>query len=150
MNNTYSFLDVQAAIVGPGGSFSLSDGGIAEEGISIARVEDVGTMVAGADGTPMHSLHAAKTGTVTIRLLKTSPINAMMSALYNYQTTSGAYYGQNTIVVNDPVRGDNHTCQLCGFRKHPDTVYGKEGGMMEWTFNAGRVDSVLGSVPATI
>ncbi len=33
------------------------------------------TMTIGADGEVMHSLHADKSGTVTVNLLKTSPTN---------------------------------------------------------------------------
>ena len=44
-NATYSFLDVQCAVTGPGGQFSISEGGIAEEGITIeyegSRYRDV-------------------------------------------------------------------------------------------------------------
>lgn len=148
-NSTYSFIDVQAAIEGPGGSFSLSECGIADEGISISHADDKGSMVIGADGCAMHSLHAASGGTVTIRLLKTSPLNALMSSLYNYQTASSALYGQNTIVVNDPVRGDNITCQMAGFRKLPDIAFAKDGGLMEWSFNAGKIDTILGATPGT-
>ena len=145
MSPTYSFLDTQAAIEGPGGSFPLSGAGVADEGITITMTEDKGTLVSGADGTPMHSLHASRTGQCTIRLLKISQANALMTNLYNYQTQSAAYYGQNTIVVNDPVRGDNITCQFAGFRKMPDVVFAKEGGMIEWSFNCGVIDHILGS-----
>lgn len=32
-------------------------------------------MTVGADGEVMHSLHAGKSGTITVTLLKTSPVN---------------------------------------------------------------------------
>ena len=41
MSGTYSFIDVQASIVGPGGAFSLGYGeATAEEGITIAAAND--------------------------------------------------------------------------------------------------------------
>ena len=44
--STYSFLDVQATIVGPGGAFSLGSGaGVAEEGISIEPTGEIDTML---------------------------------------------------------------------------------------------------------
>src|ERR1019366_1581823 len=99
MSNTYSFLDCNASIVGPGGGFSLGQGaGVSEEGISTAATENINAMHIGADGMGMHSLHADKSGKVTVRLLKTSPTNQLLSAMYAFQTASGSAHGQNKIV----------------------------------------------------
>jgi hypothetical protein len=134
------------AIVGPGGSFNLGTGaGVAEEGITVTMVEDKATMTVGADGFVMYSLHAGKSGTFTIRLQKTSPTNQMLAQLYAAQSVTSALYGQNTITINDPVRGDNITGQQCGFSRLPTVTYAKEGGMIEWAFHVGVVDMVLGS-----
>jgi hypothetical protein len=141
---SYSFLDVQCVIDGPAGNFSLSDGGVAEEGISVAMAGDKDTMTVGADGQPMHSLHADKSGTVTLRLLKTSTLNYQLSEMYRVQTSSSANHGQNVISVRDPVRGDFITCSYCAFRKQPDLTFAKEAGVNEWSFNAGMIDMILG------
>lgn len=144
--NAYSFLDVQASIVGPGGNIALGSGaGAAEEGISLEPVEETDTMVIGADGTPMHSLHASKGGKVTVRLLKTSPVNGMLMEMYNFQRASSLNHGQNTISISDIARGDSHTCQQVAFARLPNNAYSKEAGMIEWEFNAGAIDSVLSS-----
>ena len=82
----YSVTNVQASISGPGGTASIGYGaGNAEEGISSAMDEDKVGTVTGADGSLMHSLHASNTGTITVRLLKTSPVNATLDAMYNFQ-----------------------------------------------------------------
>ncbi len=144
--STYSFLDVQASIVGPGGAFSLGSGvGAAEEGITVAPTEDINTMTIGADGTSMHSLHANKSGSVTINLLKTSPVNKQLAQLYAFQTASGANHGRNTISVGNSQTGDVITCQQVAFQKHPDIVYAKEGRFNSWTFHAGIIDRTLGA-----
>ena len=146
MSNVYSFLDVNATIVGPGGSFSLGNGaGPSEEGITIAHSSEIGAMQIGADGFGQHSLHADKSGKITVRILKTSPVNKLLSAMYNFQTATGAAYGQNTIVINDVSRGDVITCMQCGFAKAPDLSYGKEAGTNTWEFNAIRIERILGS-----
>lgn len=143
---TYSFLDCQAAIRDPAGSFSLGNGaGAAEEGITVSFVDDKGSMMIGADGQAMHSLHAGKGGTVTVRVLKTSPVNALLSDLYNATTQSGADYGQSTIVIRDPVRGDDITCSGCAMRKHPDIAFAKDGGLQEWNWNVAELDMKLGT-----
>lgn len=146
MNTTYSFLDVNASIVGPGGAFSIGNGaGVSEEGISIDATEDIGSMQIGADGTGMHNLHADKSGKVTVRLLKTSPTNQLLSALFAFQTASSAAYGQNTIVIVDKSRGDVITCSQAGFTKAPPLAYAKDGAPVEWVFNAIRIERTLGS-----
>lgn len=141
----YSFTSVHATITGPGGLFQIAgDGaGNAKEGITITRAEK-NTMLIGADGSVMHSLHADKSGKVTVRLLKTSPINLQLSAMYDAQALSSANHGQNTIIVTDINRGDVYTCRQCAFAKAPDNTYAEEGNVLEWEFDAGLVDSLLG------
>lgn len=142
---TYSFLDVAAAIVGPGGAFSLgADAATAEEGITIEMAEDQNTMTVGADGSVMHSLHAGRSGTLTVRLLKTSPVNAQLNAMFEVQRVSSALHGRNVITVRDTARGDVVTCQQVAFARKPALNYAKDGGTNEWTFHCGRVDQLLG------
>ena len=143
---TYSFLNVQAAIVGPGGGFQIGSGaGAAEEGISIEPVSDIDVMNIGADGSVAHSLIANKGAKVTIRLQKTSPTNLLLSAMMALQRASAANHGQNTITIVDTVRGDAHTLQLVAFAKAPPIPYAKEAGIVEWEFNAGVWDLALGA-----
>src|ERR1700690_3265850 len=106
---TYSFLDVQATITGPGGAFALGSGSAnAKEGITVEFIEDKDNMIIGADGSAMHSLIASKGGTATIRLLKTSPVNSQLQQLYAYQQTSSAFWGQNLIRLTNAVTGDEY------------------------------------------
>lgn len=143
--STYSFLDVNAAITGPGGSIILGNGaGAAEEGITIESMEDKNIMTIGADGQGMHSLVGGEASTVTVRLLKTSPVNALLQQMYNYQTSSSVLHGKNTIVVSDFGRGDLVTLSSVAFKKRPSLNYAKEGGINEWTFDAIKTDAVLG------
>lgn len=142
---TYSFLNVQCAIVGPGGAFNLGTGaGVSDEGITIAMVGEKDTMVVGADGSVMHTLNADKSGTLTVRLLKTSPTNAQLSIMYALQTVSSAMHGQNTVTIRDSARGDVTTCRLTAFRKQPTLSYTKAGAVQEWEFNVGIIDQLLG------
>lgn len=142
---TYSFTKVNASITGPGGSFSIGAGaGNSEEGITVAMLEDKSTMTIGADGSVMHSLHASNGARVTIRLLKTSPVNAQLNALYNFQKSSPALWGVNTLVISDTIRGDVIASGQVAFAKQADVNYAKEGGTMEWAF-FGSVEEVLGT-----
>ena len=145
VSGTYSFLDVTAAWVGPGGSFTLEGTGLAKEGITIVASEDKGSMTIGAGGDGMHSLKATRAGRVTVRLLKTGPGNALLGALYNFQSQSSSQWGQNQLTINNPVSGDNITCQAGAFVKEADVAYADEGGIMEWAFNFVQIDKILGN-----
>jgi hypothetical protein len=148
---TYSFMDVSATIVGPGGTFALGYGACtAEEGISIAMIENKSTMTVGSDGCVMHSLHAGNAGTVTIRFLKVSGTNQLLQQMYDLQKSSSSLWGMNTIVISDPARGDQISCTLCAFQRFPNVNYAKDGGTQEWVFDAGRIEGIFGNGTAGV
>lgn len=143
--STYSFLNVQAAISGPGGAFNIgSEAGVAEEGITTSQVEEKDLATVGADGALMHTLRASNLGKFTVRLLKTSPYNASLSAMYNLQRTNPALWGQNVLTVNDVARGDSESLTQAAFLKQPDVTWDKDGKMNEWEF-VGIKDQQLGT-----
>jgi hypothetical protein len=141
----YSFLNIVAAIAGPGAAFNLGAGAaVAEEGITIAPNEDKNAMVIGADGKGQHTLIASNGGLITMRFLKTSPTNGFLQLAYDLQSASSALWGQNLITVADTARLELTTCQSCAFKKKPEIVYDKAGPMIEWTFDSLTINSVLG------
>ena len=132
--STYSFIDIAATIVGPGGSFALGYGSCnAEEGISVTMLENKSTMTIGADGCVMHSLHAGNGGTVTIRFLKTSGTNKLLQQMYDFQRVSSAFWGLNTIVISDPARGDQIACTQCAFQRFTTINYQPAGNASAFT-----------------
>lgn len=145
MSKTYSFLDITASLSGPGGTIALGAGaGAAEEGITITPTGPLNGMLIGADGEGMHSLFGDRSGKITVRLLKTSPTNAQLSQLVAFQRASASLHGQNTVVINDASRNDNITATQVAFAKIPDLTYAKEGGTVEWEFDAVRITPTLG------
>lgn len=149
---TYSFLNVHATIVGPGGAIPLGAGsGNAEEGISIEPGTEMNNMMIGADGQGMHSLRADKSAKIVIRLLKTSPINGLLSAMLNLQRLSAATHGQNVIAIADILRGDVYTAKQTAFAKVPSNTYAKDGNIIEWNFDSISCDFLLGpGIPGAI
>lgn len=142
---TYSFLDCSASIQGPGIISPLGSGsGNSDEGITVTPTGDKNVMTIGADGTGVHSLKADSSASVTITLLKTSPVNALLMAAYNYQTSSSLFHGRNTISIRDAIRGDVITLRQAAFKKAPDISYKTEAGTNEWTFDAIVANTVLG------
>lgn len=143
---TYSFLDVNAVIAGPGGIVNLANGAAAaEEGISIEPVGDKNVMTIGADGKGQHSLVASDACKVTVRLLKTSPANAALMAMYDAQSISSSLWGQNVFTVTDTARGDYSVVQAAAFAKRPNLNYAQEAGLTEWTFDGIQLNTILGT-----
>lgn len=143
---TYSFLNVKAALTGPSaGAIPIGSGsGNSEEGITVEMDEDKDNLTIGADGSPMHTLRAGNAGKITVRLLLTSPVNALLEAAYNIQKASAATWGGNTLTVADIARGDLINAQSVAFAKNPTTTYSKDGAMREWVFNCGIIEQLFG------
>jgi Protein of unknown function (DUF3277) len=147
--STYSFINCAATITGPGGSFSLGYGsGNAKEGVRTEMIDDKDMMTTGADGSIMHSLRASNSGRIVVRLLKTSPVNAQLSALYNFQRTSSILWGQNVLVVSDVARGDVITGTQMAFVRQTPVVYSEDGDMNEWSFQGVTIDVLGTGVPS--
>lgn len=146
---SYSFLDTNMTFAGPGGVLNLASGAAAaEEGVTVESVEDKNVMTIGADGKGMHSLVASDAVTVTVRLLKTSPLNAALMLMYNLQTASSSLWGGNVATIVNTGLGDYSVIQAMAFKKLPAITYAKEGGMMEWVFDGITRNSILGSSAA--
>lgn len=144
--STYSFMDTHCTLTSADAVIDLGYGAaISDEGITFAMAGDKNTMTIGADGEGMHSLHADNSGQVTIRFLKTSPTNAKLMNLYNLQKNNSVKWGRNTITLNHEGSGDNHTATKCAFKKVPDYVNAKDGGIVEWVFDSIKVDMKLGT-----
>lgn len=142
---TYSFQDVSATITGPTGSIDLGAGSAnSDEGITVSFGGAKNTMTVGPDGEGMHSLHADKSGVVTVHLLKTSPVNKKLNLMYNAQSLSSTLWGNNLIVIRNKASGDIITARACAFQKHPDSVYAKEGNSNAWPFDCIKIDPLLG------
>ncbi|EFH3308716.1 TPA: DUF3277 family protein [Escherichia coli] len=142
---TYSFLDVSASLAGPTGTLDLGAGSAnSEEGITVTMTEAKNTMTVGSDGEVMHSLHGGNSGTITVTLLKTSPVNKKLSLMYNAQRMSSATWGNNVIVIRNTASGDITTARSCAFQKQPDHGNGKVAGTVAWVFDCGKIDQVLG------
>lgn len=142
---TYSFLDVTASMTGPTGVIDLGSGSAnADEGIAVAMTGAKNTMTVGADGEVMHSLSADKSGTITITLLKTSPVNKKLSLAYNAQTQSSALWGNNVFVIRNHVSGEITTIRSAAFQKQPNYTNAKAATTVSWVFDGGKIDQLLG------
>ena len=145
MAGTYSFSDTLATINGPGLSgINLSQQGEAEEGISWRFLNPKNTMTGGAAGDVMHNLMSSNRGEFIIRLLKTSPLNAILGQAYFVQSAATPLWGQNVITVANTTLQDNISGVQCAFRKFTDLAYRTEGGTNVWEFDVAILTPTLG------
>jgi hypothetical protein len=132
------------------GTQSVGSGsGSAKEGISTSFDEDKGAATTGADGSLMISLHAGMTGKMTIRLLKTSPVNAILSQAFAFQRSSSGNWGQNFLRVVDKVRGDVATLYQAQFVKFPDNAWAEDGNVIDWVFQGVLNENLGPGLPTT-
>jgi hypothetical protein len=143
---TYAFENVVASISGPGGQFTLSgpETAAAEEAITITWGEEMNTATIGADGSVMNSMHSARAGTCTFRLMKTSPLVQQLVQMITFQHQSSAFWGRNTITIRDTARGDAYTLDGCAWKRFPTNSYAKIGNVLEFELDVALIDSNLG------
>jgi len=141
----YSFEDVVATLVGPGVTASLGAGSAnAKEGISVEFLEAKDSLLMGADGSGVHSLRANQSARVTVRLLKTSPMNSVLQTAYDYQRSSTLFWGQNVLTVSNPATGDDYPCEQVAFEQFPAITWAEDANINEWRFLAVQADPILG------
>jgi len=152
----YSFRDCLITFSGPAGTIRLGAGqgpaiGVADEGITIERAEDRNTLLVGINGETLNLVHAGNTGTVRLRLLKTSLANGQLIDVYNDQKTRGSNWGTDMqhITVEDLARKDKIVAGSLAFAGEPAVTFGKVGGVNEWTFHAGRIQMFLAKSEST-
>lgn len=148
--STYSFKQVQATFTGPSAdpatplSFSITEGGVGEEGITIEAFEDKNVMLTGADGSVQHSLRVAQPGTITIRVMRNNILNVRLMNAYNTQTSSAKLHGFNVILITDSTSGESYTATNVAFRRLPENSWGKDASIIEWVLDAGNILPIAG------
>lgn len=142
---TYSFQNVTASIVGSGVVDLGFGSGNAKEGITVEFNEPRNAMYIGADGSVMHSLKANKSGTVTVRLIRTSDQNSQLQLMANAQYLSSSLHGNNVITIRDKGNSEVCVCRSCAFRNPASRNYAEEAGIQEWVFDCGEIDFVTGT-----
>lgn len=144
---TYSFMDVTASFAGPTGVIDLGYGSAsAKEGISYEFGQPRNNKTVGADGEVMHSLRADKSGTITVRLLYTSPVNAKLKAMFNAQSLSSSVWGNNVITILNKGNTDTVVARSVAFQGLPSQTFAEDGQpVLEWVFDCGKIDTQSGT-----
>jgi Protein of unknown function (DUF3277) len=142
---TYSFLDVQATLVSPSVSFDIGSAGVADDAIRVAMIGEKTTLTIGADGDGQHNLIASNASRCEITFLKDGPGNALMNALYNFQSASSANVGNIQITIQNNIMGDSINLTGGAIAKQADIAYTREGPANVWSFNFVTRTDILGN-----
>ncbi len=142
---TYSFAEVTCAIEGPGGRFSLSEGNVADEGISIEMTDDKSTMTTGGhpwwDALPPREPFRPDHDPPIEEQPHQQIADRFVSEAIGKQRSLGSKY---YLIGQFGLAGRPYLCAQCAFVRMPTNNNAKDGGTMEWTFNSLDIDSVLG------
>lgn len=142
---------MKTSISGPGGWVLLGlsqdeQQGVAEEGISVERVEDRNSQLRGTSGEVINLLSASMAGVIRVRLLKTAPSNGVLMEMFKIQRGDGSRWSKNLISIEDKTRGDKLVAAEAAFMGEPVIVWGKIATVQEWVFLAGSIDETLAGV----
>ena len=146
---SYSFLDTNFTLTGPGISVNIGGPGSAasEGGITVTPDGTKNVVHKGADGSALHNLIGSRVAKVTVSLLRSSPFNALLQQAFNFQTLSGATHGRMHGSITNWAIGDTHELEGVAFAKSPDDAYKTESSEVVWEFDVGSVVSVRGYIP---
>lgn len=131
MTIAYSMLNVTATLDGRR-VIGLMDG---DNAIQVSPGADVGTMLIGADGTPLFSQSADRSATITLRLKHNSPTHRQLVEKWRAQR-SGRLIGFPFDVI-DSGSNEGGTGTDCFITQAPDDTKGTNATVREWVIVTG-------------
>jgi hypothetical protein len=127
----YSMLNVVATLDGRR-VIGLMDG---DNAIQVSPGADVGTMLIGADGTPLFSQSADRSATITLRLKPNSPTHRQLLEKWRAQR-AGILRGFPFDII-DNGNNEGGTGTDCFVRTAPDDAKGTNATVREWVIVTG-------------
>jgi hypothetical protein len=114
-------------------------GGFAEDSVvEVARTESTWTTTVGADGEVTRTRNRNKSGTVKVKLLRTSASNDVLSALHAQDQLFGT--GILPITIKDLLGTTLHFGSNAWVEKPADDSIDKDMSSREWTIAVGDLD----------
>lgn len=108
--------------------------------VSIVYNADIWTTTVGADGEGVQSKSNDRSAQITITVLPTSPVNAILSGLLEDGVTKVPV----PLSVIDPNTNSSHVTEGARIKKVPDKAYGKEASPIAWVFETIRLIPFIG------
>jgi len=101
-------------------------------------MEDVGTMMVGADGSSIFSQHANQGATITLRLQHTSPTHRLLTQKLNRQRAKGMRLVGFPVTVMDVGSGEGGSTDQAFIQTAPSDSKGNAATVREWVLVTGR------------
>lgn len=111
--------------------------------VTVARNNQIATLVVGGDGEGARAMSNDKGGTVTVVLMQTSKTNLALSAVAIADEESGGQ-GVHTLLVKDGSGLSIAQSQTAWLQKIADAEYGRELTNRTWVIETDDLDSVIG------
>lgn len=118
----------------------ITSGFAEDEMITIEREGDAFTDVVGVDGEVSRSKLFDNRATVKLKLMQTSPNNALLTAMYLQDKLGDNGAGVGPFAVKDKGGTTLYTAEHCWISKPPDATFGNKATPREWTI---RVASLI-------
>jgi len=118
----------------------ITSGFAEDEMITIEREGDAFTDVVGVDGEVSRSKLFDNRATVKLKLMQTSPNNALLTAMYLQDKLGDNGAGVGPFAVKDKGGTTLYTAEHCWISKPPDATFGTKATPREWTI---RVASLI-------
>lgn len=110
--------------------------------VSIARNEDGFTLHVGSDGMPTRAKNRNKSGTVTVTLVQSAPINDQLSAFALADELTGLATGD--LIIKDLLGTTLAESAEAWIKKLPDSDFAKEVQSRAWVFECAVLNHNVG------
>lgn len=133
-SSAYSAKNVATTIDGQN-VLGLWDG---DDAVSVAPLEDTGTMLVGVDGSSIFSQSANDGATITIRLQHASPAHRLLHQRWARQKARGVRVTGFPVSVIDVDSGEGGSTDQAFIQAGPTDAKGKNAAVREWVLVTGQ------------
>lgn len=133
-SSAYSMKNVAVTIDGQN-VLGVWDG---DDAVVIAPLEDIGSMLVGADGSSIFSQSANEGATVTVRLQHTSPAHRLLHQRWARQRAKGVRLNGFPITVIDVDSGEGGSTDQAFIQTGPSDSKGTNATPREWVLVTGQ------------
>ena len=120
----------------------IIDGFVDGDFVSAEKAGDAFAMKSGADGFVTRVAQNHPEGSITIKLMQSSPANAVLQTLYQADEATGQ--AAFPVTVKDLFGGDLVTTSQAWFRKIPNFSKGRDIGENEWVLDCADLTIIHG------
>lgn len=103
-----------------------------DDAIVVEPVEDIGTLMVGADGSGLFSQRAGRPHTITMRLQHTSPAHRLLHQKWRAQQAVGVRVRSFRVTVMDVDSNEGGVASECWIQSAPSDSKGVNAVAREW------------------